>query len=560
MATGTDTNSPRRLAAFPLAWVTTGRRLLIVGGGVETRARVTTAGMFDWQQIDVVMPTADAALRATVSGDARFVWSEREPVEDDVRNANFVIRDTPDARIAQNVHDWCRLHKVPLNATDDPPACDVFYTSLIVRPPLAISISTGGESPALAAALRRWLEPKIGPGWTTAAQLLADLRRDLPPGHDRRNLLRSLGHNLRLLECIETNDEAGMRDQINQSLGVFMSAPASDTPRPSAAHTAPHGSAGIVALVGCPADPGLLSRRAEQYLRKADVVFHDRLIPNAILRLAGDRAYPVNKEGGHDSTPQEEIHRLLLTSAESGKLVVRLHGGDPGIYGRLNEELEFLDAHGIRVDIIPAPTAIQVCAAHARASLTDRSGGHRVTFFSAHAAEGSPPPTPPGPDCGNLAVYMGVAEIKKARTSFAAAGWPDTTPVIAGARLGTRDERIIQTTLGEIGSLNISPPAVFLLGAKPGAKAHATLFLGDDPEPYLRHGPLIEWSLEDRGQIGLPARPFDRVIFTTPALVRSYFDLFPAERSAPRQWLATTPATQEELRTHGLENLSKILS
>ncbi len=96
-------------------------------------------------------------------------------------------------------------------------------------------------------------------------------------------------------------------------------------------------TAGLVALVGCPADPALLSERARRYIARADIILHDRLIPDEILEKIQDRAEPVGKMGGKKLVEQHDIHRRLLEEAEKGKLVVRLHGGDPCIYGHLSE-------------------------------------------------------------------------------------------------------------------------------------------------------------------------------------------------------------------------------
>jgi uroporphyrin-III C-methyltransferase/precorrin-2 dehydrogenase/sirohydrochlorin ferrochelatase len=560
MTRTTPDPAPERIKAFPIAWVTTGRRLLIIGGGHETVNRVETALRFDWAEIRVILPAESAAVRDLGERDPRVRIERRPAAEGDVAAADLVVKDTTPDTASADIARWCKLHRVPLNATDDPPFCDFHYVSLLLLPPLAVSVSTGGESPAIAAALRLRLAKLIGPGWAEAARLLADTRRGLPPGHDRMNLLRSLGNNLPFLDCVEANDAAGMKAALARALGLFIpDAPAAHPPASLAHSPAPEAKAtGLVALIGCPADPGLLSRRAEQYLRQADVVFHDRLIPAEIIRLAGDRACPVGKAGGHVSMPQAEIHRLLLRSARAGRLVARLHGGDPGIFGHLSDELEFLCGHGVPVDVVPAPTAAQVCSARARAALTDRRGGHRVTFLSAHAADGKAPPVPPAPGSGTLAVYMGVAEMRKARNALVAAGWPAGTPVVVGERLGEREERLVFTRLDAVDRIEVEPPAVFLVGTRSFPSVRSTLFVGEHPEAFLRHGPFIHWPMDREAPPRLPDRPVDRVLFESPRDVAAYFERYPSERQARRRWLAADEPTRRALGDAGLLDPSGI--
>jgi siroheme synthase len=309
--------------------------------------------------------------------------------------------------------------------------------------------------------------------------------------------------------------------------------------------------------MGCPADAGLLSRRAEAYLRECDVVFHDRLIPEAVLRGLGDRAVYVGKIGGQSSIAQEEIHRRILAEARRGRLVVRLHGGDPGIYGHLGEELEFLTARRVRVDVIPAVTAAQVAAARARTALTHRGDGHRLTILTAHPGEGRPFEPPP-PSAGNLAIYMGTRDVRDLARKLIAAGWKRRTPLVVGERLGCSDERITGSTLGGAARLRPLAPAVFLVGMRRFRALPHTLFTGSDPDRFLRHGPLLHWPVVDlSGRRLSPVEPlprlaFYRVLFTSGAAVRAYFAAYPAERRARREWAAVGSSTQRALARLGL--------
>ena len=259
--------------------------------------------------------------------------------------------------------------------------------------------------------------------------------------------------------------------------------------------------AGLIALVGCPADPDYLNQKALTYLDKADVVIHDRLIPDEILLPIQHKAIAVGKAGREKSMSQSEIHRLMLVEAEQGKLVVRLHGGDPCIYGHLSEELEFLQAWNLRYDIVTSVTAAQVASAHAGAPLTHRGDTGDITFIPGFKAEGREMHYP-GPERGNLAVYMGVGTIGDVKAGLLASGWNKEVSVVVGERLGYRNERITHTTLADVDDLVVQRPAVFLVGVRSFPAEGWTLFVGSNPANFLQHGPLIHWPL-----IKLVARP-----------------------------------------------------
>ena len=323
--------------------------------------------------------------------------------------------------------------------------------------------------------------------------------------------------------------------------------------------------AGLVALVGCPADATLLAGRATAYLREAEVILHDRLIPDAALTGLKARLIPVGKTGGGPSTPQCEIHRIMLHEAEKGHLVVRLHGGDPGIYGHLGEEVHFLTAWNLRCDVVPALTAAQIAAARARAPLTHRGSGHRVTLATAKPGAGYDEAPLPGPEVGNLAVYMGVQSVARVADKLRAAGWPDDTPVVVGERLGYADEQIRHVTAAELPGLAIDPPAVFLAGVRAFPSQQFTLFTGTDPGHFMRYGPLLHWPM-----IELVSRPLDErrallreelprcdgLLFPSRFAVNSFMEALLADGDARdlggKRLLAVGPATEQELRAHGL--------
>ncbi len=324
-------------------------------------------------------------------------------------------------------------------------------------------------------------------------------------------------------------------------------------------------TSGLVAIVGCPADAALLSARARSYLDHADVVIHDRLLPEEIIQSIQHKAIIVGKKGGDASTPQSEIHRLMLEEAEKGHLVVRLQGGDPLIFAHLSEQLDFLRNWNLRVDLVPALTAAQVAAAHALSPLTHRHDGGHLHLVTGHTPTGEEPAQFPAPGTGNVAIYMGVSEAGDIQARLQRAGWSNDTSILVGERLGYPDEAVRSVPLGALGAATIQRPAVFLLGTQLFPASERTLFVGTDPEHFLRHGPLIHFPLIELVAVPLDERvkmmeqhldQIDGILFPSRFAVHAVMEAVLAHGDvralAGKHLLAVGPATATELQGYGL--------
>lgn len=211
---------------------------------------------------------------------------------------------------------------------------------------------------------------------------------------------------------------------------------------------------GSVVFVGAgPGDPDLLSLRAAESFRQADVVVHDALVPEAVLELipASVERLAVPRDCRDDAAdPGTAVGRLLAAMATAGRRVVRLKGGDPGIFGRLSEEMAPVRAAGIPMQIVPGITAAAAAAAAAGIPLTSRSNASALTILTGHEASDKPEAidfrtlaaTP-----GTLAIYMGVEQVGRWSGELMAAGKPADTPVTIVSRCGWPDERIGTSTL-----------------------------------------------------------------------------------------------------------------
>ena len=232
-------------------------------------------------------------------------------------------------------------------------------------------------------------------------------------------------------------------------------------------------ASGTVYLVGAgPGDPELLTVKAHRLIRKAGVVLHDDLVPAAIVALSGSDAEVVNvgKRCGAKRITQDEINTLMIGAARRGFSVVRLKSGDPGIFGRLAEEMEALEAAGVPYEVVPGITAGIAAAATLGVSLTDRRKSARVVIVTGHKAHAGA--TEKKIDWRSLAredatliVYMPGHEFSSLRGDLLEAGLPAEFPAVIVSRATASDQRHRYTTVGALDSLpRLESPSILLLG------------------------------------------------------------------------------------------------
>ncbi|KAL2630267.1 hypothetical protein R1flu_014953 [Riccia fluitans] len=231
---------------------------------------------------------------------------------------------------------------------------------------------------------------------------------------------------------------------------------------------------GNVFLVGTgPGDPELLTVKALRLMQSADLVLYDRLVSTDILDLvhSGARLLYVGKTSGYHSRTQEEIHELLLNFAEAGATVVRLKGGDPLVFGRGGEEMDFLQEQGIRVQVVPGITAASGIAAELGIPLTHRGVANSVRYLTGHSRKGGDDPLyivdqAADPD-STLVIYMGLATLPGIATKLMANGLTPNTPAAAIERGTTAQQRTVFATLADLSTevTNaelVSPTLIFI--------------------------------------------------------------------------------------------------
>lgn len=238
-----------------------------------------------------------------------------------------------------------------------------------------------------------------------------------------------------------------------------------------------------VYLVGAgPGDPELLTIRAAKLLARADVVLHDALVPDAILKMVNPAAtvVDVGKRKGTRFHTQEEINELLVAYAQAHETVVRLKGGDPALFGRLGEELDALRAPDIEFEIVPGITAAVAGAAAAGISLTDRRRTASVIFVTAQRKAGAD-----DVDWGKfvatgstLAIYMPGSEYEELCERLCDAGLENSTPCAVVSSASRTDQCVLWTDLDSLRKHPSLPaPSIVIVGECARAQSDARLDL-----------------------------------------------------------------------------------
>ena len=198
-------------------------------------------------------------------------------------------------------------------------------------------------------------------------------------------------------------------------------------------------------MIGCgPGDPDLLTLKALQRMQEADVLVVDRLVNPKILDYArrdAERIF-VGKTPGRKSTSQAEINRILVREAAAGKVVARLKGGDPLIFGRAAEEMAALQAAHIDVEVIPGVTAAHACAARVALPVTLREHVRQFSVVTGTTADGEPELdwAALASKGAAFAIYMGVGNAPVIRRNLLTAGANPETPVVI-VENGTHENR-----------------------------------------------------------------------------------------------------------------------
>jgi uroporphyrin-III C-methyltransferase/precorrin-2 dehydrogenase/sirohydrochlorin ferrochelatase len=446
-----------RVDYFPLFFDLQNQRVLVVGAGSVALRKVQFLERAH-AAIAVVAPEVAPGISQLAAAGAIEV-RVREFAPEDLDGARLVIVATSRHALNRWIASLCEARAIPVNVVDDRKASRVIVPAIIDRDPVIVAVSSAGTSPVLARRLRERLEalvPKrIGLWASWLSGMRATVRRRIPSADARRRYFEMLVDGPAEQRFMD-GDERGARRIAQRLFGSISVAPA-----------------GQVMLVGAgPGDPELLTLKALRALQDADVIFHDRLVPAAVLDYARRDAERicVGKAAGGAGVSQAAINDLLIQHARRGRRVVRLKGGDPFIFGRGGEELQALARAGISFSVVPGISAAHGCAAYAGIPLTHRDHAHSVVFVTGHGEEAGGQP-----DWGSLAqpkttavFYMGVARMEHIVARLIEHGAPAERPAALIAQGTTAQQQVVLATVATIHAAAkarcIASPALLVVG------------------------------------------------------------------------------------------------
>ena len=240
-------------------------------------------------------------------------------------------------------------------------------------------------------------------------------------------------------------------------------------------------------LIGAgPGDPNLITIKAKSVIEKADVIIYDNLVNEKILnwsRKDSKRIF-VGKKSGQHSIEQEQINKLLVKHSKEQKCVVRLKGGDPLIFGRAYEEIDFLEKSKVAYEIIPGITSALACAAYSGIPITHRDISSSIIFITGHENQEKKDFNVDFKKFSNteatLCIYMGVGQLHRIVNELILGGMRESTPVAIVENGTYLKQRSCLGTLSNITelakSINIKSPSIIFVGDAVEKKAKLNWF------------------------------------------------------------------------------------
>ena len=447
---------------FPVFLALEGRRVLVSGGGdaavaklrllLKTTARITVVADDPAAEIEGWAAAGRVTLirRAQEPGDALccvIAYGAHEDADLDGRALRLAAADG-----------------AIVNIVDDLARSQFITPAMVDRDPVVVAIGTEGAAPVLARRIKADLEAKLPAQLGLLARIGKTFRKAadvLPMGAVRRRFWGDYYAEAGPRAAAEGED--AIRETLNGLLDTHLNA---DT-RP-----------GHVDLVGAgPGDPDLLTLKARKALDAADVVIHDRLVTPEILELARREAILIDagKTGFGPAMAQADINALIVEHGRKGHHVVRLKAGDPTVFGRLDEEIEALDAAGLGWTVVPGITAASAAVATIGQSLTKRGRNGSVRVLTGHDMHGFADQdwaalAKPG---SVAAIYMGKRAARWMQGRLLMHGTAPATPISVVENASRPDQVIHATDLARLPDAlsDVAGPAVILFGLAPRAAA-----------------------------------------------------------------------------------------
>ena len=455
---------------FPIFLNTSGKRICLIGDGADIVAKARLVAKSD-AHIEIYASAPDDALAAFIadnagasSKDSFAIYHrafEKADLEDEARPPVIFAYLSEEAHQAEAILKAAHL---PYCVIDNLARSQFTTPAIVDRAPLTIAIGTEGTAPVLARKIKAELEERlpqsIGPLARLAGQMREMVGAKLAPSLRRHFWARFFSDSALLAE--KNSDEVTKRAE--ELLRDF------STDFDKKQHDVWFVSAG-------PGNPDLLTMQARRLLADADVILHDRLVPDEILELARREAevIEVGKTGFGAGWRQDDINQLMIAKARQGHKLVRLKSGDATIFGRLDEEIAALDDHDITFRVAAGITSASAGAATAAASLTKRGRNRSLRFMTGHDQAGYADydwrALAQGLNSGEeiIALYMARKVAPYFSGRLLMHGISPDLPVTVAQNISQKRERWCVTNLSDLPSVmrEMSGPAILYLGVTP---------------------------------------------------------------------------------------------
>jgi len=446
---------------FPIFVALEGRRVVLSGGGEAALAKLRLLLKTE-ARLTVFAPAPSSEIMAWEAAGRLTLQRRRMQPGDALCAALFYAADedsTEDTRTAA----LARADGALVNIVDNLEDSQFITPAIVDRDPVTVAIGTEGAAPVLARAVKADLEERLPAMLGALARVGKAFRRAadvLPFGRRRRDFWSEFY----FTEGPRAMDRGGETDA-KASLRALLEK-----------HLARQSGTGHVAFVGAgPGDPELLTLKARKALDAADVVIHDRLVTPGILELARREAVMIDagKQGFGPAMKQADINALITRHASDGAQVVRLKGGDPTVFGRLDEEIAAVEAAGVGWHVIPGITAASASVAAIGQSLTRRGRNSSVRLLTGHDIKGFADHdwTALARQEEVAAIYMGKRSARFIQGRLLMHGAPRDTPVTIVENASRPDQTVLASTLAtmpaDLDGAGITGPALTFYGLAP---------------------------------------------------------------------------------------------
>ncbi|KAJ1336064.1 uroporphyrin-III C-methyltransferase [Microdochium nivale] len=522
---------------------------LVVGSNPLAAARCGQSIAAGAQPLLVAPDTAELhyALQKRIDdGEVKWVkktfedsdlFSLGRPEVDGVVDVVFVTSSPRDPK-STHISTLCKRHRIPVNVVDAPQLCTFSLLSTHTDGSLQIGVTTNGRGCKLASRIRREIASSLPQNLGPAVSRLGDVRRriqeedhrlhdaltdnsgasggDLEDSVDQSAQFNKLvteadldaAKNRRMrwlsqvceywpLKRLAAITDADVDTILTSYQQAAISSAAEKLGRPpTTPGSAPAARLGRVILAGSgPGHPDLLTQATHKAIQTADLILADKLVPSGVLDLIPRRT-PVQiarKFPGNADAAQDELHELAAAAVREGKTVLRLKQGDPYIYGRGGEEVEYFRQQGLgdRVLVLPGVTSALSAPLFAEIPATQRDVADQVLICTGTGKKGKPP-NPPEYVASRTVVFLmalhriqGLVEEltthlpaeKDGDEGIESQGikrvprrplWPLSTPCAVIERASCPDQRVIRTTLGKVAEAieheGSRPPGLLVVG------------------------------------------------------------------------------------------------